>query len=485
MSFKPGINFFGKLHHPAIGIRIPEIFLPGITSALRQYHTASGLMLSYGRETSTEKIINAPFGKYPLSLGHTGTSIRFYLREAQKWARRQKISLELEADHLIIIGSPERAVKRIEGVFEKERISSRQLEASFRYNFSALREALSTVRVGCFTTDTSDLFNLEVDSWSKREREKKFQKITDFRTRKELQARYLDRGFLLGAVDGAEYQVWFEWEEVIALYLKYQESLKANARLYDYLRRRLGKNFGFEISMDETEFLTPLKDALFYLNEWTVSGRHFDYFAPNIGFKKRSDYTGSLPALERRVKKFSALCRYFDSALLSFHSGSGTSPWSGKGKEVYPVLLRATGEKLKYKISGVYYELLLELLAGGKAGRSGLELFQEIFDRVYEFCWEQVRGGGELASPLLKKQLLKYERDLKAGRSKARDCRADFFRFHSWLALTFRDEKGRRIYRQELVELYQKNSRFRRVIDREVFALTERLIRGLKFENNY
>ena len=442
-------------------------------------------MLSYGRETSTEKVINAPFGKYPISLGHTGTSIRFYLTEAQKWAKRQKIPVELEADHLIIIGSPERAVKRIEGVFEKEKISQKQLEASFRYNFSALREAFSTARVGCFTTDTSDLFNLEVDKWSQKEQEKEFYKITTSQLRKELQSRYLNKRFLLRAFDGAEYQVRFEWEEVIGLYLKYQASLKANARLYDYLKRKLKGNFGFEISMDETEFLTPFKEAFFYLYEWTCSGRHFDYLAPNIGFKKRSDYTGSLSALERRVKKFSALCRYFDSALVCFHSGSGTSPWSGKGEGVYPVLLKATGGRLKYKISGVYYELLLELLAGGEAGRSGLELFQEIFDRVYEFCWEQVREGGELKSPLLKKQLLKYERDLKAGRSKARDSRADFVRFHSWLALAFRDEKGRRVYRQQLVELYQKNSRFKKVVDREVFALTERLILGLNFKNNY
>ncbi len=484
MKLKPGVNFFGKLHHPAIGIRIPEIFLPGIISAFKKYHTAGGLMLSFGRETSTEEVINAPMGKFPISLGHTGTSIPKYLREARKWARKQAVPVELEADHLIIIGSPERAVKRIEGVWEKRELDPKKLQASFKYNFSAIDEALATARIGCFTTDTSDLFLEEVDKYSAKELEKEFSLAIAESKQKELFSRY-EKPFQLKAKQKT-FTLKFSREEVKRLYLKYHLSLRANARLYDYIKAKLGsKKFGFEISMDETEYLTSPKDAFFYLMEWTSTGRHFDYFAPNVGFKKRSDYSGSLASLFKRVEKFDAICRYFDGAMLSFHSGSGTTPWSGKGEGVYEVLLKATGSRLKYKISGVYYELLLSLLERGDAGKEGEELYQEIFDKVYEFCKEQIRKQGELSSKLLERQLKRYERDVKSGKCRERDSRADFFRFNSWLALAHRDERGRRIYRKRLVELYQKNFKFQKIVDREVFELTERLILGLKFKNNY
>jgi len=487
IRLKPGANYFWKMHHPGIGIRIPEIVLPGIIAALQKYRTGAGLELSFGRETSLAKIIKARAGKYPITLGHTGTSIPAYLKAAEKAATVAGIPVELEADHLIVIGSHARAVKRIEGVFEKRELDPRQLKASFDYNFAAIDQALTSADVRGFTTDTSDFIFEDAESLSSRELESGLHNYLSERGRRRLFRRYLDKKFKIVAEDGHGFTLEFDREKVIRLFLKYRESIRGNARLYDYLRVKKLKtrSFGYEISLDETPYLTPLDEAFFYLMEWTGSNRHFDYLAPNIGFTKRADYTGSIKTLAERVRNIAAVANYFDEGIISFHSGSGSNPWSGKGDGVYPVLLEATGSRLKYKISGVYFELLLELLARGAGGKPGRELYNEIFDRVYEYCREQVLQKGELASELLQKQLSAYEKEMAQKKCQPRNPRADFFRFNSWLALAFRDEKARRIYRQNLVQLYGKSASFREEVDQEVFALTERLITGLKFEANY
>ena len=62
--------------------------------------------------------------------------------------------------------------------------------------------------------------------------------------------------------------------------------------------------------------------------------------------------------------------------------------------------------------------------------------------------------------------------------------RADFFRFHSYLAMNFRDARGKRIYRNRLTTLYDFSKDYRNKVDAEVEALTDRLIEGLKFADN-
>ncbi|RLE96617.1 MAG: hypothetical protein DRJ96_06095, partial [Thermoprotei archaeon] len=107
--------YLGPLPHPAVGIRIPEVLLEGILEAYKLRNTAGGLMLSYGRETAPEWVIDAPPGEYEITMGHTGTSIRRYLTLGAEAARRKGVIVEMEADHLTITTSSARAVKRISG----------------------------------------------------------------------------------------------------------------------------------------------------------------------------------------------------------------------------------------------------------------------------------------------------------------------------------------------------------------------------------
>ncbi|MEM4412334.1 MAG: hypothetical protein QXO66_05750, partial [Thermofilum sp.] len=75
-------RYLGPIHHPALGVRIPEVLLEGVFRALSRTATAAGIMLSYHRETAPEYVINAPPGVYEVTRGHTGTSIRSYILSA-------------------------------------------------------------------------------------------------------------------------------------------------------------------------------------------------------------------------------------------------------------------------------------------------------------------------------------------------------------------------------------------------------------------
>ena len=485
MKHPLGPQCLGKLHHPAIGIRLPEIFLPGILAALKKRRVAAGLMLSFGRETAPAAVIQAPAGRYPITLGHTGTSIRAYQSAAAKAARRAKVPVEIEADHLIVIGSPERAAARITGVHTPETYDPKKLRVSLDYNLRGIAEAAEVGVVGCFTIDTSDLFRREVDGLPEAEVEREFRRAFPPVEQKRLLQEYAGRSFSFPAADGSRTRLRLRRLQVMRLGLKYQASLEASLRLYRGIHPMIRRPFSFEISMDETEGLTPPADAFFYLCEWTRRGAPVDYFAPNLGFQKRADFRGNLRGLEARTRKLAAIAAGFDGALLSIHSGSGAAPDSGKGKGAYAALLRATGGKLKYKISGVYYELLLEILAGHARGAPERKLFEEIFANTFLRCVEEYVDRGPLATPLLVKQVEEFSAWVAARRTNVFPPRADFFRFHSYLALALRDQKQRRFLREKLIRLYRTRPALRRQVDREVKALTERLIHGLHFEKNW
>ena len=88
-------------------------------------------------------------------------------------------------------------------------------------------------------------------------------------------------------------------------------------------------------------------------------------------------------------------------------------------------LLAATGGDLKYKISGVYFELLLEMLAALPARSEGRRLYNGIFDAVLKLLKAEVRKGGALAQPLLVAQLSKYDRQTARNPKRRRDPRAE------------------------------------------------------------
>jgi hypothetical protein len=473
-------QYLGAIRHPAIGIRIPEIFLTGILRAYKKRNVAGGLMLSFGRETAPESVIESAPGSHEITRGHTGTSIKKYMTMGAEAALREGVVVEIEADHIIVIGSSTRAVKRIAGVHEEGMgISEAELSKSLQYNTSAVDEALSTGYVNCFTVDASDLLDPRSSSLDGVRLRGEFQRSP---MHDELLSRYVGRTFEFRG--RRRFSLRITETKAMRLALRYGRSIAVSGQIYDYIGEGMGRPFGFEISLDETKERTEEEELLYYLSEWKSTGRHVDFVAPNIGFRKRTDFHGDLRSLEGRVARLSEIARSF-GAFLSIHSGSGTTPYSGKGRGTYGALLRGSGGDLKYKISGVYYELLLQILASHPPRSKERELYNRIFDAVYGYLTEQqVAKDGPLASNLLERQISAYRRGVKGGRLSRRTPRAVFFRFNSYLALNLRDERGRRYLRDGLVGLYRDNPSLRTKVDEEAERLTTRLLDGLGYGNN-
>ena len=154
----PGPQWLGVTKHPSTGIRLPELFLPGILAALRRRDVPGELTLSFGRETAPESVINAPPGEWEITRGHTGTSIREYMSTAAREARRVGVPVEIEGDHLILIGSQAASLRRLAGQHAHEHVSAEQLRRSLDYYKLCLDEAADTGVVACFTIDASDLY---------------------------------------------------------------------------------------------------------------------------------------------------------------------------------------------------------------------------------------------------------------------------------------------------------------------------------------
>jgi len=210
-----GPRYLGVIHHPAIGIRIPEVFLTGILKAFKKKNVAGGLMLSFGRETATEEVINSPPGKYEITKGHTGTSIKKYITMSAEAALKEGLIIEIEADHIMIIGSTIKAVKRIAGIHEETKIDIEELKKSIEYAKNEIDEAISTNFVNSFTIDTCDLFNLDVYKWDNEKLKNEFEKNFSENERERLLNQYIGKNFKFNTAIGKDIVYEFNENEII------------------------------------------------------------------------------------------------------------------------------------------------------------------------------------------------------------------------------------------------------------------------------
>ena len=468
--------YFGPIHHPAFGVRIPEVLLEGIFRALKQSFTAAGVMLSYHRETAPEYVINAPPGTYEITRGHTGTSIKSYILQSAEAARKHNVLIEIEADHLAAVTTTIEAVKRISGA-GKPLATAARFEEALKYVEDEVREAASTGSINFFTLDACDYIDYSADSLDSREVESLFEQL--YEDHSEVLKRYTTHPYRFISEDGRVIELKLQREDVARVAVKLRRTIDVIEAMHRLVRRYVSWPYGIEIAFDETPHLTRPEELLFLLTELRLRGIYPDFVAPNVGFEKRADYTGDLGELESRVSTLAAIARSF-GALLSFHSGSGSSPWSGKGPGVYEALLRATGGKLKYKVSGAFIELILHILSRQPSGPAR-RLYEELYQSVIDYLADQVKGRKELYSEALARQLDEYLRRASAGEKYP--VEAEVFRHYSFLAFNLR-ENGRRVFRERLVELYSEDEELKRTIDREVAALASRIIDGLRFSGN-
>jgi len=131
----------GSIPRPAYGIRIPEIVAPIIIDTAKRLNMYVTLMLSFNRETALSRYIESFDEKY-YYLGHTGISIERFIKMSREISNDLGI-VDIEADHVGIMGSVERAIMRISGVSIGYRpLTDYEINESLSYIDEEFKEAL-------------------------------------------------------------------------------------------------------------------------------------------------------------------------------------------------------------------------------------------------------------------------------------------------------------------------------------------------------
>lgn len=472
--------YLGKMPRPAFGIRIPEIVAPAILKSFKELNMAGTLMLSFNRETAPEKFISSLDPKH-FYLGHTGTSISKYITSAMEFSKRFSVPIEVEADHVSIMGSVERALKRIAGVAVEEGLSNNEIEESLSYIEEEFREVARVGGVDFVTIDTCELVNTKIEVLSSKEILDMYESEVEPEYRKVLENRFLRS--LNFVSDDRVVAIKFTKTDVAKLALKYGKSIRYVEKVLEVVRRYNEREFGVEVALDELPLRTGVKDALFYVVELVNRGVNVDFIAPNIGFKKREDYTEDLSILYEHARNLHTVLSSM-GVYISIHSGSGAHPYSDKGAGVWDTVRRATGGFIKYKMSGVLIQLLLEILHQSEPGTRARRVYEEIYDSVIEHIHSVVRSRSGIYSPELEKLLRAYEEDSARQPSYRRNPRADIFRHYFYIFQAVRDHTGFRRLREELVNLLETNTEVRKRYEAEVHNLIERFSKALGFTNN-
>ena len=479
---KAGPNYIGPIPHPAIGIRLPDIVLLPVLRAFKDYNVIGGFMLSYNRETAPRRVLDSLDPKLFL-YGHTGTSISEYITKASEYSLRYGVPIELEADHVSLMASPEKAIRRIAGAEFEYGLSDEEISESLRYIEEEFKEVKEVGGVNFVTIDTCELIDLRVDFLNNKEILRIYEETIDEETRKRLENQYLDKTFTFISSKKI-IRLSIKKETLARLALKFLKSMNYVRKVYEAISKYLEpRTFGIEVALDEIPKVTRPEELFFYLNELKYLGLHPDFIAPSIGFKKREDYTHNLNTLKITIETLHTIARSFGT-LLSIHSGSGAHPYSDKGLGVWEKIRESTEGMVKYKVSGVYIQLLLEIMSKFPEGSKPKRLYNEIFDTIYEYLKKVIKERLGLYSKHLEKMLNEYEESISKDPKYLRNPRADFFRHFFFLFQCLRNKKGVRYLRDKVLEIYEEDKDLKYTYMKEAYELTRRLILKLGFQNN-
>ena len=454
-----GPKNLGKKARLGLGVRM-LFTLQHLVNVLKEINIPADFQLSAGREFSLKDVVNAPPGVYPEWLGHTGLDAEtLYSSIALGCFKMGFDNYGTEIDHLIVVRQPSRALTRILSHGEQMgEHASKGLEASMDYNRRIIDEATETGFVRGITVDASDLIRYEftdLSKWSTENVREKF--LMEFGEEAEEVLHNIQpyHCYTLGDV-----KISFSEEDVMRISLKYRLCLLKSKELYEYFKSRVGEDFSYELSLDETSELTEPRELFYCLAECKRMGIAVDLVAPNVGFNKREDYKGPLDTLEKRVRILAAVAEYFN-AILDFHSGSD------KSVEVYRTISKACKGRLKLKMSTIYQLKFFETLAEFPEGSEERNVFEEIWDYTLEYVKKRALEGDKVAEQQLREVAERMDRPgfIKSPKD-------DFFRYYSFIVVNAKNPDGKRIFMDRLYELSSRREVYGRYFVK-VFNVTK------------
>ena len=162
----------------------------------------------------------------------------------------------------------------------------------------------------------------------------------------------------------------FSQEDLFKALGKYGRALAHIKGLSDHLMENLD-NFDLEVSVDETDTPTSVKEHYFIALELRRLGVPFISLAPRFvgSFEKGVDYIGDLPVFEREFADHAKVMRTVGGYKLSIHTGSDKF-------SIYPLIARKTKRLVHVKTAGTSYLEALRVVA---------EAHKDLFREILEF----------------------------------------------------------------------------------------------------
>ncbi len=167
-----------------------------------------------------------------------------------------------------------------------------------------------------------------------------------------------------------------EFDETTALRAaaKYGRAVAHAVVMYRHLQGLLGgRDFDFEVSVDETATTTSIHEHFYIAHELKRLGVQWVSLAPRfVGrFEKGVDFIGDLGDLDTNLAQHAAVLKHFGGYKLSLHSGSDKF-------SVYPLATKHTAGLVHLKTAGTSYLEALRVLAMHEVA-----LFRDIFKFSY------------------------------------------------------------------------------------------------------
>jgi len=220
------------------------------------------------------------------------------------------------------------------------------------------REVLSCQKLGftMFTIDASDHIDPAAVHLSDEEAVEKFSRLPEAG---EIRARYEGRNWNFSRGD-LQVNVTFSQAQLARCALVYGRAVKHMASLYHALAQASGgeNRFDFEVSVDETETDTTVRDHLFVATELAASGVKWQSLAPKFTgqFQKGIDYIGDTSEFERQFAAHALLAEHLGPYKISVHSGSDKF-------SIFPLVGRHTAGYFHLKTAGTSWLEAVRVIA--------------------------------------------------------------------------------------------------------------------------
>lgn len=201
------------------------------------------------------------------------------------------------------------------------------------------------------TLDCSDYIPTGIDSKSIEEVRADFEKLPED-VKKYYNEHYLDKTFDVNGLT-----LSFDEETLIKYVLEYHEAITYMVHVYDEYISKLGRDFDFEISIDETETITSPMAHFFVANELTSKGVKVISLAPRFcgEFQKGIDYIGDVEQFEKELSEHALIAEHFGYKL-SIHSGSDKF-------KVFPIIAKYTKGVVHVKTAGTNWLEAVRVIA--------------------------------------------------------------------------------------------------------------------------